>query len=76
MDKNGAPLLIELLHMWEKYKKMAKCLGGFFLYLDRHGLDGKNVDSLNDISVRCFHDLVSIFMVPINAKVVFSCVEQ
>lgn len=58
VDKNGAPLLIELLHMWAKYKKMAKCLGGFFLYLDRHGLDGKNVDSLNDISVRCFHDLV------------------
>ncbi|XP_028108822.1 cullin-1-like isoform X4 [Camellia sinensis] len=54
-DKNDASLLIELTNMWAKYKVMAKCLGGFFLYLDRH----EKIDaSLNDASVRCFHDLV------------------
>ncbi|KAI8023712.1 Cullin-1 [Camellia lanceoleosa] len=54
-DKNDAFLLIELTNMWAKYKVMAKCLGGFFLYLDRH----EKIDaSLNDASVRCFRDLV------------------
>ncbi|KAK2976045.1 hypothetical protein RJ640_024773, partial [Escallonia rubra] len=60
MDKNGAPLLTELLHMWAKYKVMVKCLGGFFLYLDRHFTDGKSAAPLRDVSVVCFHDLVFV----------------
>ncbi|KAK3041989.1 hypothetical protein RJ639_002297 [Escallonia herrerae] len=60
MDKNGAPLLTELLHMWAKYKVMVKCLGGFFLYLDRHFADGKSAAPLRDVSVVCFHDLVFV----------------
>lgn len=64
MDKNSTPLLIQLLHMWAKYKAMTKCLRGFFTYLDRHYSNnfrnGTIELSLNDLSVQCFHDLVSI----------------
>ncbi|XP_059648517.1 cullin-1-like isoform X2 [Cornus florida] len=58
VDKNDASLLIELLRMWTNYKVMTKCLGGLFLYLDRHFPNGKNAASLNDVSVQCFRDLV------------------
>ncbi|XP_057498331.1 cullin-1-like [Actinidia eriantha] len=54
-DKNDAFLLKELTNMWAKYKAMAKCLGGFFLYIDRaYKIDA----SLSDVSVRCFRDHV------------------
>lgn len=58
VDKDGAPILIELCNMWSNYKVMAKCLGRFFLYLDRHYACGKTAESLKDISIRCFRDLV------------------
>ncbi|KAM7469650.1 hypothetical protein LguiA_007833 [Lonicera macranthoides] len=62
MDKNSTPLLIQLLHMWAKYKAMTKCLRGFFTYLDRHYSNnfrnGTIELSLNDLSVQCFHDLI------------------
>ncbi|KAH7845650.1 hypothetical protein Vadar_004371 [Vaccinium darrowii] len=53
--KNGASLLKELTNMWANYKLMAKCLGGFFLYLDR---PYKTSTSLSDVSIRCFRNLV------------------
>lgn len=53
--KNGASLLKELTSMWANYKSMAKCLGGFFLYLDR---PYRTATSLCDVSFRCFRDLV------------------
>ncbi|KAE9458994.1 hypothetical protein C3L33_09095, partial [Rhododendron williamsianum] len=53
--KNGASLLKELTSMWANYKSMAKCLGGFFLYLDR---PYRTATSLRDVSFRCFRDLV------------------
>ncbi|KAK9292997.1 hypothetical protein L1049_020980 [Liquidambar formosana] len=58
MDKHDAPLLIELKQMWGNYKAMAKCLSGFFLYLDRHFISTYKLASLNDVSVHCFRDLV------------------
>ncbi|KAI8548021.1 hypothetical protein RHMOL_Rhmol07G0240200 [Rhododendron molle] len=54
-SKNGASLLKELTSMWANYKSMAKCLGGFFLYLDR---PYRTATSLCDVSFRCFRDLV------------------
>ncbi|XP_058224830.1 cullin-1-like isoform X2 [Rhododendron vialii] len=53
--KNGASLLKELTSMWANYKSMAKCLGGFFLYIDR---PYRTATSLCDVSFRCFRDLV------------------
>nr|XP_043628522.1 cullin-1-like isoform X2 [Erigeron canadensis] len=57
-DKRHIFVLDELCNMWAKYKVMAKCLGGFFLYLDRHFVEDRKASSLNDISVLCFHDMV------------------
>lgn len=56
--KNGASLLKELTNMWANYKLMSKCLGGFFLYLDR---PYKTSTSLSDVSIRCFRNLVKMF---------------
>nr|GMD03653.1 cullin-1-like isoform X1 [Ipomoea batatas] len=57
-DKNGAPLLSELLRLWANYKSMVKCLGGFYLYLDQRFSDRESAASLSEISVCCFHDMV------------------
>ncbi|XP_027107705.1 cullin-1 isoform X2 [Coffea arabica] len=56
-DKDGAPLLVELLRMWTNYKAMTKCLGVFFLYLDRQCAYRKNDAPLQDLATFHFHDL-------------------
>ncbi|XP_031130077.1 cullin-1-like isoform X2 [Ipomoea triloba] len=58
-DKNGAPLLSELLRLWANYKSMVKCLGGFYLYLDQRFSDRESAASLSEISVCCFHDMIT-----------------
>ncbi|KAD6454459.1 hypothetical protein E3N88_09165 [Mikania micrantha] len=57
-DKSQIFLLYEVWNMWTKYKVMAKFLGGFFLYLDRHFTEDRKTASLNELSVCCFRDLV------------------
>ncbi|XP_027114646.1 cullin-1-like [Coffea arabica] len=57
-DKDGAPLLVELLRMWTNYKAMTKCLGVFFLYLDRQCAYRKNDAPLQDLATFHFHDLI------------------
>ncbi|KAI7734903.1 hypothetical protein M8C21_021706 [Ambrosia artemisiifolia] len=57
-DKAEIILLYEVWNMWTKYKVMAKFLGGFFLYLDRHFTEDRNTASLNELSICCFRDLV------------------
>lgn len=58
-DKAHVFLLNEICNMWARYKVMAKCLGGFFLYLDRHFVEERKTASLNDLSICCFHDMVN-----------------
>ncbi|KAI3448612.1 hypothetical protein Pfo_005277 [Paulownia fortunei] len=58
LDKNGVPLLIELLHFWANYKVMVKCLRRFFLYLDRQIAERKTAAPLSDTSVCSFDELV------------------
>lgn len=57
-DKTHIWLLNEVCNIWAKYKVMAKCLGGFFLYLDRHVTEDSKAASLNGLSICCFHDMV------------------
>lgn len=63
-DKSHIFLLYELWNMWSKYKIMAKCLGGLFLYLDRHFVEDRKAASLSDLSISCFHDLVCVELYP------------
>ncbi|CAI9304481.1 unnamed protein product [Lactuca saligna] len=63
-DKSHLFLLYELWNMWSKYKIMAKCLGGFFLYLDRYFVEDRKAASLSNLSISCFHDLVCIELYP------------
>ncbi|KAL7584364.1 cullin-1 isoform X1 [Lactuca sativa] len=63
-DKSHIFLLYELWNMWSKYKIMAKCLGGFFLYLDRYFVEDRKAASLSNLSISCFHDLVCIELYP------------
>lgn len=63
-DKSHIFLLYEIWNMWSKYKIMAKCLGGFFLYLDRYFVEDRKAASLSDLSISCFHDLVCIELYP------------
>lgn len=60
LDKSGVPLLREFLRLWTNYKIMAKCLKGFFQYLDRGTLDRIGGPPLSDMSICCFHDLVGV----------------
>lgn len=60
-DKSDSSLLLELTNMWARYKKMANSLVGFFQYLERGRID----DSLIEMSARCFHDMVSLTMLPL-----------
>ncbi|KAK0599266.1 hypothetical protein LWI29_003741 [Acer saccharum] len=53
-------LLRQLVLMWSNYKWMASWLYRFFQYLDRYFIPrrGKDLLSLNELTVRCFQDLV------------------
>ncbi|KAK3199065.1 hypothetical protein Dsin_022480 [Dipteronia sinensis] len=55
-----AYLLRQLVLMWSNYKSMASWLYRFFHYLDRYFIprEGKGLLSLNELTVRCFQDLV------------------
>ncbi|XVF57472.1 hypothetical protein PTKIN_Ptkin06aG0208100 [Pterospermum kingtungense] len=58
-NKQGANLLREFIVMWSNYKLMARWLCRFFEYLDRFFIPQHiELESLNDISFRCFRDLV------------------
>ncbi|XP_069148622.1 cullin-1 isoform X2 [Solanum lycopersicum] len=48
-DKSGTSLLAEFLRVWANYKAMVKCLGGFFLYLDRKCSDQKSSAPLKEV---------------------------
>lgn len=61
-DKDGVPLLVELLRMWTNYKAMTKCLGGFFLYLDRQCGYRRNDGPLQDIATFHFHDQICKYL--------------
>ncbi|KAH7574589.1 hypothetical protein JRO89_XS03G0317400 [Xanthoceras sorbifolium] len=60
MCQNDAYLLRQLVLMWSNYKLMARWLCRFFQYLDRFFIpQQKFLLSLDELSVSCFHDLVS-----------------
>lgn len=75
-DKTHIHLLYELWNMWTKYKVMAKCLGGFFLYLDRHFVEDRKAVSLSDLSICCFHDLVCSELFPKILEAAISQINQ
>ncbi|KAJ9552549.1 hypothetical protein OSB04_016594 [Centaurea solstitialis] len=75
-DKTHIYLLYELWSMWTKYKVMAKCLGGFFLYLDRHFVEDRKAVSLSDLSICCFHDLVCSELYPKISEAAISLINQ
>lgn len=75
-DKTHVFLLNELCNMWAKYKVMAKCLGGFFLYLDRHFAEDRKTTSLNLLSISCFHDLVCCELYPKFLEATISLINQ
>ena len=58
---DDAYLLRQLVLMWSNYKLMASWLFRFFQYLDRFFIPRreKYLLSLNELTVRCFQDLVS-----------------
>lgn len=58
VNKEGAALLVELVVMWSNYRKMAKWLCRFFVYLDRYFVDREGLISLDHVVVNLFHDLV------------------
>lgn len=58
IDKGGAALLSELVVMWSNYRKMAKWLCKFFVYLNRFFVDRWGIKSLENTVVTVFHDLV------------------
>lgn len=75
-DKTHIYLLYELWNMWTKYKVMAKCLGGFFLYLDRHFVEDRKAVSLSELSICCFHDLVCSELYPNILEAAISLINQ
>ena len=58
-DKNGAPLLTELMLKWSGYQVFARWLSRFFEYLDRFYVPRVEGFLLLDLAVKCFDDLVS-----------------
>ncbi|GKD99868.1 cullin-1-like protein isoform X1, partial [Tanacetum coccineum] len=62
--------------MWAKYKVMAKCLGGFFLYLDRHVTEDNSATSLNSLSICCFHDMVFKVVYPMILEAALDRISQ
>ena len=60
-QEDDAYLLRQLVLMWSNYNLMAKRLCYVYQYLDRYfiPLRGEGLLSLNELTVRCFQDLVS-----------------
>lgn len=75
-DKTHVFLLNEICNMWARYKVMAKCLGGFFLYLDRHFVEERKTASLSDLSICCFHDMVFSELYPKILEAAISLINQ
>ncbi|XP_071733647.1 cullin-1-like isoform X2 [Rutidosis leptorrhynchoides] len=75
-DKRNVYLLNEVCNMWARYKVMAKCLGGIFLYLDRHFVEKKKTDSFSDLSICCFHDMVFTELFPKILEAAISLINQ
>ncbi|XP_055816728.1 cullin-1-like [Solanum dulcamara] len=63
-DKSGASLLAEFLRAWTNYKAMVKCLGGFFLYLDKKCTDQKSSAPLKEVALSCFQNRVCCDFLP------------
>uniref|UniRef100_M1CAZ7 Plastid CUL1 n=1 Tax=Solanum tuberosum TaxID=4113 RepID=M1CAZ7_SOLTU len=63
-DKSGTSLLAEFLRVWANYKAMVKCLGGFFLYLDRKCSDQKSSAPLKEVALSCFQNRVCCDLLP------------
>lgn len=63
-DKSGTSLLAEFLRIWTNYKAMLKCLGGFFLYLDKKCTDQKRSAPLKEIAFSCFQNGVCNDLLP------------
>lgn len=63
-DKSGTSLLAEFLRVWTNYKAMVKCLGGFFLYLDKKCTDQKLSAPLKEVALSCFQNKVCCDLLP------------
>ncbi|KAK9073909.1 hypothetical protein SSX86_006503 [Deinandra increscens subsp. villosa] len=75
-DKTQSFLIYEVWNMWTKYKVLAKFLGGFFLYLDRHFTEDRKTASLSELSTCCFRDLVFSELYPKILEAAISLINQ